>query len=198
MELQRIGAETPRQPRPCLPRKAYTARRARRPARLRADRLCERGKDLRLRQVLLDQGMGSEEFLVSVSRARGTVTAYGVAALDLTDPELGPGKRQIEDEAHELRAAAERSAAQPPGLEARLREQIAALSPLELARRRSELEGSSQEGSPQQERLRAVEARIEKARVRLDDLQTARAVLLEHPQPESRVLARLESQGASR
>ena len=56
-----------------------------------------------------------EDFLVAISRARGATTAYGVAASELTDPELGPGTREIEDAAHELRAGAERAAGRVRG-----------------------------------------------------------------------------------
>ena len=84
--------------------------------------------------ALLDAGASREEFLVSVSRSRGPTTAYGVAALELTDAELGPGTRPIEDAAHEIRAAAERSREELPALEVSQRQRVAAMNEFRLAR----------------------------------------------------------------
>jgi conjugative relaxase-like TrwC/TraI family protein len=90
--------------------------------------------------ALLDAAASQEEFVVALSRAREETRAYGVAALELTDPEMGPGRRAIEDELSELRFAAERSADQGPALEAALRERIAQADARELAARGAELD----------------------------------------------------------
>ncbi|MGH2982038.1 MAG: AAA family ATPase, partial [Solirubrobacterales bacterium] len=89
--------------------------------------------------ALLDAGASQEEFVVALSRARFETRAYGVAALELTDPELGPGRREIEDELAELRFAAERPSDDGPALEVSLRERIARADAGELAARRAEL-----------------------------------------------------------
>ena len=70
--------------------------------------------------LLVEPGASQEEFLVGISRARESMAAYAVASSELTDPELGPGRRQLEDELHELRAAAERPGSEGPALEASL------------------------------------------------------------------------------
>ena len=53
--------------------------------------------------ALLDSGISREDFLVAVSRARGETHAYGVAASELLDADLGPATREVSDEAHDLR-----------------------------------------------------------------------------------------------
>ena len=146
--------------------------------------------------VLLDQGMSREEFLVEISRARGATTAYGVAALGLSDPELGPGSREIEDEAHELRAGSERPALDFPALEATTRERLAAMSPHQVSSRRSELQGRlAAEGrrSPHQDRFDALQGRIATTQARLHDLEADRAALESQRRPERRALARIEA-----
>ena len=116
--------------------------------------------------ALLDGGASSEEFVVAVSRAREETIAYGVASIELTDPELGPGRRAIEDELHEIRAAAERPAADFPALEVSFRDQIAQAETPGLSRRQEELlagQHPAERGPPGQERLAEVEQRIELA-----------------------------------
>jgi conjugative relaxase-like TrwC/TraI family protein len=146
--------------------------------------------------VLLEEGMSREEFLVEISRARGATTAYGVAAVGLSDPELGPGSREIEDEAHELRAGSERPALDFPALEATTRERLVALSPHQVSSRRSELQrrlSAEDRRSPHRDRLDALEGRIAKTEARLHDLEAARAALELHRRPERQALARIEA-----
>ncbi|MDP9276678.1 MAG: relaxase domain-containing protein [Actinomycetota bacterium] len=114
--------------------------------------------------VLLDGGANQEEFVVAVSRARDQTRVYGVASIELTDPELGPGRREIEDELSELRAAAERPAADFPALELRLREQIASQDPGPLARRAQELslkQGVHEHAGPTAFSFHAIDSHIE-------------------------------------
>jgi hypothetical protein len=123
--------------------------------------------------ALLDSGISREDFLAAISRARGTTVAYGVAASEFTDPDLGPGKRVLEDAAHELRAGAERTAGEYAAVEVALRKRIEAQAPADLARRRADLErrlAVGRERSPAAERLEAVEARIAAAQSSLTGL----------------------------
>ncbi|MEK6252326.1 MAG: MobF family relaxase [Actinomycetota bacterium] len=116
--------------------------------------------------ALLDGGASSEEFVVAVSRAREETIAYGVASIDLTDPELGPGRRMIEDELHEIRAAAERPAADFAALEVSLRDQIAQAEAPELPRRQAELlarQRDAEREPPGREPLADLKQRIELA-----------------------------------
>jgi conjugative relaxase-like TrwC/TraI family protein len=89
--------------------------------------------------VLLDSGIAREDFLVAVSRARGETFAYGVAASEVLDEDLGPAKRQVEDGAHDLRRGAERMAAEFSADEVHEQMLIAGIEEMRLMRRRREL-----------------------------------------------------------
>jgi conjugative relaxase-like TrwC/TraI family protein len=120
--------------------------------------------------ALLDSGISREDFVVAISRSSGPTTVYGVAASELTDAELGPGERDLEDPAHDLRYGAERAAGEYAAVEVQARKRIEAMAPLDLAARRAELAGrlvAAQESSPAAERLIAIERRIEGARSRI-------------------------------
>jgi conjugative relaxase-like TrwC/TraI family protein len=146
--------------------------------------------------ALLDSGISREDFTVAISRNRGSVTAYGVAATELTDPDLGPGIREIEDAAHELRAGAERTAGEYAASEIGLRKRVEAKSPIELANRRAELESrraAASERSPLQDRLKGVDRRIADGKAHLAELAKDRAVLYDHPQTDTKRLAQIDA-----
>jgi conjugative relaxase-like TrwC/TraI family protein len=156
------------------------------------------GKTFDEAYVLLDPGISSEDFVVAISRARGETVAYGVAAIELTDEHLGPGRRGIVDPLHDLRQGAERVASEYPAVEVDARKRIEALPPAELARRRAELERALAEAdgpSPVAERLAALDQRMAVGKARLEALATERSAAVE-PQA-SRRIERLERQGAS-
>ncbi|HEX6688919.1 MAG TPA: MobF family relaxase, partial [Solirubrobacterales bacterium] len=144
--------------------------------------------------ALLDSGISREDFTVATSRNTGPVFAYGVAASEFTDPELGPGTREIEDAAHDLRVGAERAAGEYAATEIGLRKRIEAKAPGELATRRAELEARrvvAGERSPAQERLDGLERRIAAGNTRLADLAKERVGLTGESQsggePPSRI-----------
>jgi conjugative relaxase-like TrwC/TraI family protein len=95
------------------------------------------GKTFDSSYVLLDGGGSQEEFVVAVSRSRAGTFVYGVAAVEFTDPEHGPGVRDLEDELHELRASAERPADDFLSAEVSVRERLADLDLGELFARRA-------------------------------------------------------------
>jgi conjugative relaxase-like TrwC/TraI family protein len=145
--------------------------------------------------ALLDSEISSEDFTVAISRNTGPVFAYGVAASELTDPELGPGLREIEDALHELRAGAERTAGEYTAIEIALRKRIEARSPTELASRRVELEArrlAEVETSPVQERLEAMELRIASGNEHLAELSKERTELIAQARPDGEALSRLD------
>jgi conjugative relaxase-like TrwC/TraI family protein len=156
--------------------------------------------------TLLDPGISREDFLVAVSRGRGETVAYGVAGSELTDADLGPGRREIVDPIHDLRLGAERVAGEYAASEVDARMKLEALGPLDLARRRAELERKLAEvgrASPAVERLAALEQRITTARSRLDAIAAEQAGITDPPAREraarslaqgGRQLARLESE----
>ncbi len=127
--------------------------------------------------ALLDAGISREDFTVAISRNRGPVKAYGVVSTELTDPDLGPGIREVEDAAHELRVGAERTAGEYAATEISLRKRVEAKSPAELASRRAELEArrvAAAAPSPLEDRLKALDRRIENGRTHLADLSKER------------------------
>lgn len=120
--------------------------------------------------ALLDSGISREDFIVAISRSSGPTTAYGVAASELTDADLGPGTRDVEDAAHDLRVGAERAAGEYAAVEVGARKRIEAMAPLDLAARRAELNrrlAAHSERSPAEERLAAIERRIASTRARI-------------------------------
>jgi conjugative relaxase-like TrwC/TraI family protein len=156
------------------------------------------GKTFEEAFVLLDPGISREDFVVATSRARGETVAYGVAAIELTDAELGPGKREIVDPLHDLRHGAERVASEYPAVEVDARKRLEALGTVELARRRAELERTLAEAggpSPAAERLGALDARIAAGRARMEALAAERAAAPDRAAAER--LATLERQGTS-
>ena len=133
---------------------------------------------------------------MALSRARGPVTAYGVASSELIDPDLGPAEREIEDAAHELRFGAERTAGEYAAGEVALREELKLRFPEGLAARRLELTRRLEEAgvpSPAQNRLERLEARIATLRSGLEELTAERAALGREPVPEAGALSRLET-----
>ena len=124
--------------------------------------------------ALLDSGISREDFTVAISRSSGATTAYGVAASELTDADFGPGTREVEDAAHDLRVGAERTAGEYAAVEVGARKRIEAMAPLDLARRRAELErrlAAASERSPAEERLAGLEQRIDAAKSRLAEAE---------------------------
>ena len=145
--------------------------------------------------ALIDAGATQEEFLVSVSRSRGPTVAYGVAAIELTDPELGPGLREISDEAHELRAAAERPAGELAALEVSTRERLAELDEVDLMARRSYLSYELDKlDQPSAERLRlgGVEEQIAEVEGLLDGYTRQLEELAAQRRPDPQELNRVE------
>jgi conjugative relaxase-like TrwC/TraI family protein len=113
---------------------------------------------------LLDAGIAREDFLVAVSRARGPTTAYGVAASELLDADLGPATRELDDVAHDIRVGAERVAAEFSAGEVGDRKRIEAIPEDALARRRRQLLAAREEGAAGRRsdhgRLAAIDTRI--------------------------------------
>ncbi|MFN8215699.1 MAG: MobF family relaxase [Solirubrobacterales bacterium] len=126
--------------------------------------------------ALLDSGISREDFLVAVSRARGETRAYGVAAGELLDADLGPATREVSDEAHDLRLGSERVAGEYAAVEVAARRAVESLSPPQLAARRGELIRALGQRPPgaAAERLATVERRIATERERLDALSGSR------------------------
>ncbi len=150
--------------------------------------------------ALLDSGASQEEFVVAVSRAREQTRAYGVASLELTDPELGPGRRAIEDDLHDLRWAIERDGSDYPALEVSARRRVEALAEPQLASRRRELrniEEGYERTEPGQERREILDRQIKRAQETLQMLSGEREAIEGLRKPDPGQLARLKSREAS-
>jgi len=146
--------------------------------------------------ALLDSGIAREDFLVAVSRARGETTAYGVAATDLLDPDLGPARREIEDPAHDLRAGAERVAGEYAAAEVSARKRIEGLEAFELVGHRQKLLrrlSGAADRSPAREQLEVLDRRIAKGEERLAELARGREAALATKRPDRGELALIES-----
>lgn len=146
--------------------------------------------------ALLDPGISREDFLVAVSRARGHTTAFGVAASEFLDADLGPATREVVDEAHDLRTGSERVASEFSASEVPERKHLDRLSPQELAARRAELIRKSEAGglsAPHEERGAMIENRLAEARERLKEIVFAEDSLLAEARPDAGKVSLLQS-----
>ncbi len=129
--------------------------------------------------ALLDAGVSREDFLVAVSRARGKTMAYGVAASELLDADLGPATREVEDEAHDIRVGSERVAAEFSADEVADRKRIEATPERDLVTRRSVLvaelgDDHRRRPDPKVGRAAELDARIGSAKERIEAIERDR------------------------
>lgn len=106
------------------------------------------GKTVDRAYPLLDAGASLEQELVALSRGREMANVYAVASSELLDPDLGPARRALSDDLHDLRGVIEREGNDFSAAELGLRRQIELLSPSELARRRADLAASARASDP--------------------------------------------------
>jgi conjugative relaxase-like TrwC/TraI family protein len=138
---------------------------------------------------LADAGIAREDFLVAVSRARGATTVYGVAASELLDADLGPGTREVDDLAHDIRVGAERVAAEFSAGEVGDRKRIEATPEDELARRRRQLLLEREHTAP---RHRGDDRRLAEIDTRIAELQHPVAADTDGPIRQPRLAASAE------
>ena len=138
-----------------------------------------------------------EEELVALSRGREVANVYAVAAIELLDPELGPGQREVSDELHDIRAAIEREGGDYPAAEVALRKRIEALSDGELAQRRSELAGAGREVDPAQARRERLVREVERGEAALARMRGEREAIEAMRRPPAHELARARAGEAS-
>lgn len=154
------------------------------------------GKTFDTTFAYLDAGVSREDFTVAVSRNSGPVTTYAVAASELLDADLGPARRDVLDEAHDVRAGAERLAAEFSATEVSDRKRIEASATPDLAARAEELRGRINPGETSSSRdpqLGLLEKRIAEESARLADLAGTREQLLAQRRPDRRQLSYIES-----
>jgi hypothetical protein len=122
----------------------------------------------------LDGASTLEEELVALSRGREFANVYTVAAPDLLDPDLGPGRREVHDTLQDVRQSIEREGADVPATEAALRSQIEAMSPSRLAERRAELVEEARAADPLLSRHDTLDREIRRDREWLKTLAAER------------------------
>jgi len=98
---------------------------------------------------LLDAASGLEEELVALSRGREVASVYAVASSELVDPDLGPARREVSDELHDIREAIEHQGADYAAAEVSLRHRIESTPGTELAERRAVLAGEGRAADPE-------------------------------------------------
>ena len=149
---------------------------------------------------LLDAGESRNEALVALSRGREIPAAYAVAAGELLDADLGPARRQLEDELHDVRRAIERDRSDYPALEVSARRRIQSLGEPDLIARWKELRSiASSEERPDagQQRREILDRQIHQATQRLQTLTGERQSIQAQRKPDARELAQAQSVEAS-
>lgn len=122
----------------------------------------------------LDGASTLEEELVALSRGREFANVYTVAAPDLLDPDLGPGRREVHDTLQDVRQSIEREGADVPAIEAALRSQIEVTPPSRLAERRAELAQEARAADPLLSRRDTLDREIRRDREWLKTLAAER------------------------
>jgi conjugative relaxase-like TrwC/TraI family protein len=149
------------------------------------------GKTVDRAYPLLDAGSSQEQELVALSRGREVANAYAVASSELIDPELGPARREVSDELHDIRDAIEREGNDYAAAEVGLRKKIDALSSRELADRRAELAAAARAADPQLSRRDCLERAIEDGKEWVGRLSREREAIEAMRHPPAAELARL-------
>ena len=151
------------------------------------------GKTVDRAYPLLDAGASLEQELVAISRGREVANVYAVASSELVDPELGPARREVSDELHDIRDAIEREGNDYAAAEVGLRKKIDALSSKELADRRVELAGAARGANPQLSHRDRLERAIEDGRGWVGRLSREREAIEAMKHPPADELARVSS-----
>lgn len=149
------------------------------------------GKTFDRAYPFLDAGGDLEQQLVAVSRGREVANVYAVASTELVDPDLGPARRELSDDLHDIRAAIEREGNEWTAAEAALRRRIELLDPTELAARRAELAEAGHAADPTLARRDQLDREIEDASKRLDWLRRERDAIEATSEPPADELARV-------
>lgn len=127
--------------------------------------------ELRFARRVLDAGGDLEQQLVAISRGREVANVYAVASTELVDPDLGPTRRELSDDLHDIRGAIEREGNEWTAAEVALRRRIELLEPAELAARRAELAEAGRAADPALARREQLDREIEDATERVDSIE---------------------------
>jgi len=116
---------------------------------------------------------------------------YAVASSELVDPELGPGRREVSDELHDVRGAIEREGNDFTAAELALRKKLGQLTPRELADRRVELAVAARAADPVLGRRDRLDHEIRDAELWVGALSRERDAIEAMKDPPSDELARV-------
>jgi conjugative relaxase-like TrwC/TraI family protein len=151
------------------------------------------GKTVDRAYPLLDAGSSLEQELVAVSRGREVANVYAVASSELVDPDLGPARREVSDELHDIRDAIEREGNDFAAAEVRLRKKIDSISSKELADCRAELAAAARAADPRLSRRDRLERAIEDGKEWVGRLSREREAIEAMRYPPADELARVTS-----
>lgn len=121
------------------------------------------GKTLDRAYPLLDGESSMEQELVALSRGREIAYVYAVAASELTDEDLGPGRREVTDPLQDIRAAIEATGNEYAAAEVEARRLINSYEPGELAAERAALQAAIRRGDPALRRRDHLDREAERA-----------------------------------
>jgi conjugative relaxase-like TrwC/TraI family protein len=151
------------------------------------------GKTVDRAYPLLDAGGSLEQELVALSRGREVANVYAVASTELLDPDLGPGRRDLSDPLHDIRAAIEREGNDYTAAEVGIRRQVERLSPAELADRRAELAAAGRAADPLLGRRDRLDRSIKEREEWVGRLRREREVIEAMKAPPAEELARVSA-----
>lgn len=149
------------------------------------------GKTVDRAYPLLDPGADLEQELVALSRGREFAYAYAVASSELLDPDLGPARREISDELHDIRAAIEREGNDFAAIEFGAREKVGRMSDAELAARRAELVAAMRDADPLLDRHERLQHAVAHHEARAEHMRFERECLEAMPAPLAEELRRV-------
>lgn len=149
------------------------------------------GKTVDRAYPFFDAGADLENELVAVSRGREIANVYVVASSELVDPDLGPARRELSDELHDVRGSIEREGNDYAAAEVGLREQIKALPTTELAERRAKLAAEGRAADPALSRRDRLERAINEREPWVARLRAEREALEAMKTPPQKELRRV-------
>jgi conjugative relaxase-like TrwC/TraI family protein len=151
------------------------------------------GKTLDRAYPLLDGESSLEQELVALSRGRDVAYVYAVASSELTDADLGPGRRELSDPLHDIRNAIEAAGNEFPAAEVKARRLINSLEPEELAARRAELQAAARAADPLISRRDRLDREVAEAEDWLAALTPEREAIEVMVSPPAEELARVSA-----
>jgi conjugative relaxase-like TrwC/TraI family protein len=155
------------------------------------------GKTVDRAYPLLDGAGSMEQELVALSRGREVANVYAVISSELTDPDLGPGRRELSDALHDIRVAIEREGNNYSAAEAALRVKINDLSPAQLAARHVELVEKVRAAVPLMSRGDHLDRQMERVEEWAAHLGAERVAIEAMPAPSAEELARVSAAEAA-